>query len=236
LPGASVRFTIDNMKRWLPLLVLPALAGCIFGSGASSKVEKVPDELRRPRVVAPRVSDRHLFGEITRLRPGQWASYREGDRLLTLAAVGVAGDRVWIEVIEEGEPRQVSARLVSPDGVVHRAYYGEVYKDGSKSAVEPQILEQDGGVPPARLGETGRETSEETVVVAGRELRAQRVALRFEDLEGRLTQEVTLWHKDVPPVYAGSDAGGLVRRQTGSFRVELTGFGGDARPLLDLPR
>ena len=114
------------MRHWVLALALPALAGCIFGSGESSKATKVPEELKRPRIVAPKLPDRHLYGDVTRVRPGQWASYREGDRTLTLAAVGVAGDRVWIEVIEEGDPRLVSARLVSPDGVIHKAFYGEI--------------------------------------------------------------------------------------------------------------
>jgi hypothetical protein len=221
----------------LPLfLILPALAGCIFGSGKSSEATKVPEEMKHARPVAPKLPDRHLYGDVTRLKTGQWAGYREGERAFTLAAVGVAGDRVWIEVIEEGEPRQVSARLVSPDGVIHKAYYGEVSKDGQRSAVEPQTLEQDGTAAPARLGETGRETGEETVQVGGRELKAQRVKVRYEDLEGRLTEETTWWHKDVPPIYAGTDAGGLVRRRSGASTIELTGFGNDARPLLEVPR
>jgi hypothetical protein len=221
------------VTRIWAVLILSALAGC---SGAPSRATKVPEELRRPRLVAPKLPDRHLYGDVSKIRPGQWASYREGERTLTLAAVGVAGEQVWIEVIEEGEPRQISARLVSPDGVVHRAYYGEVSKDGHKSSVEPQTLEQDGGSAPARLGEVSRETGEETVVVSGHELKAYRIRVRYEDLEGRLTDEITLWHKDVPPIYAGTDQGGLVRRQNGSAKVELTGFGADARPLLDIPR
>ena len=223
------------MKKLLPLLALPALAGCIFGSGESSRVEKVPDELRRPRLVAPRVPDRHPYGDVTKLRPGQWASYQEDGRRITLAAVAAAGDAFWIEVIEEGEPRQVSARLVGPDGVVRKAYYGEISKDGIRSTIEPQPLEQNGAPLPARLNETRRETAEESVVVSGRELKARGVSLRFEDLEGRLTEEVTLWHPDVPPIYAGSAAGGLLRRKTGMSTVELAAFGADARPLLEIP-
>jgi hypothetical protein len=218
------------------LLILTALSGCIFGSGKSSEVTKVPEEMKRSRIVAPKLPDRHLYGDVTRLRTGQWASYREGSRTITLAAVGVAGDRVWIEVIDEGEPRQVSARLVSPDGVIHKAYYGEISRDGQRSALELQTLEQDSAAPPTRLGEAGRETGEETLGVGGHELRAQRVRVRFEDLEGRLTEETTWWSKDVPPIYAGTDAGGLVRRRTGTSTVELTGFGNDARPLLEIPR
>lgn len=224
------------MRRLLTLWTLSALAGCLSSGGEASRVEKVPDELQRPRVVAPKVADRHGFGDITKLRPGQWATYREGERSFTLAAVAAAGDSMWIELIEEGDPRLVSARLVSPDGVVRRAFYGEISKDGTKSAVEPQILEQDGVSAGGALRESNREVDQEKVTVAGRELLAHRVSVRFEDLEGRLVREVTLWHKDVPPIYAGGDAGGLVRRTTATSTVDLAGFGTDARPLLDLPR
>ncbi|MBV8881437.1 MAG: hypothetical protein JO332_15835 [Planctomycetaceae bacterium] len=223
------------LRRLGPLLILPCLAGCIFGGGASSRIEKVPEDLRQPRVVVPKAPDRHAYGDVSKLRPGVWATYREGARLLTLAAVAVEGDSVWIEVIDEGEPRQVSARLVGPDGIVRKAYYGEISRDGRRSSVEPQPLEQADIVPPSRLAETGRETGEESVVVSGKELRARRVSLRFEDLEGRLIQDVSLWHKDVPPLYAGGDDGGLVRRKAGTSVVELVDFGQDARPLLALP-
>jgi hypothetical protein len=220
------------MTRVLALGILAALIGC--SSGAASKVEKVPEELQRPRIVAPKVPDRHAYGDITKLRPGQWASYKEGERNFTLAAVAAAGDSMWIELIEEGDPRLVSARLVSPDGVVRKAFYGEIAKDGTRSSVVPQTLEQD-GAPPEGLRESSRETDQETVKVAGRELTAQRVSVRYEDLEGRIIREVTLWNKDVPPVYAGTDAGGLVRRTRATTTVELTGFGSDAKPLLNLP-
>ena len=221
--------------KWAPVLLL-LLGGCLFGGGEASRVEKVPDELLHPRMVIPKAPDRHPYGAIAKLKPGEWATYREGGRLLTIAAVAVEGDALWVEVVDEGEPRQVSARLVGPDGVVRKAYYGEISRDGRKSLVEAQALEQSAFLAAPRLSETARETGDESVVVGGRELRARRVALRFEDLEGRLVQDVSLWHQDVPKVYAGSDDGGLVRRRSGATPVELTAFGTDARPLLDLPR
>jgi hypothetical protein len=226
----------DYMKRWIPGVLLLGLAGCIFGSGESSRVEKVPEDLQRPRVVVPRAPDRHLYAGIAGVRPGAWATYREAGRALTLAAVAAEGDALWIEIIDEGEPRQVSARLVGPDGVIRKAYYGEVWKNGLRSAVEPQPLEQTDVPAPSRLSETGRETGEEAVTIAGRELRARRVSVKYEDLEGRLTQEVSLWHPEVPRLYAGSPDGGLVRRTAGASKVELAAFGADAKPLLDLPR
>jgi hypothetical protein len=219
----------------LPILSLLLAAGLVGCPGHASRIEKVPEEMLRPKVAAPKVADRHPFGDITKVRPGQWATYKDGERTFTVAAVAAAGDSLWIELIEEGDPRIVSARLVSPDGVVRKAYYGEISKSGGKSTVEPQLLEQDASAG-SGAKESGRETDEETVTVAGKELKARRVSLRFEDLEGRLTREVTLWHKDVPPVYAGSEDGGLVKRTTATSTVVLVGFGGDAKPLLDLPK
>jgi len=223
--------------RVLPLLLIAILCsgtpGC--GGGHASRIEKVPEGMMKPRIAAPKVTDRHPFGDITKLRPGQWATYKEGERTFTIAAVAAAGDALWVEVIEESDPRAVSARLVSPDGVVRKAYYGEVSKTGAKSTVEPQTLEQDASTA-SGAKESTREVDEETVTVAGKELKCRRVSLRFEDLEGRLTREVTLWHKDVPPVYAGSEDGGLVKKATSTSTVVLVGFGADAKPLLDLPK
>jgi hypothetical protein len=222
------------MKKFLAIaLAVAAPWGC--GTGEKSRIEKVPEEMLRAKVAAPKVSDRHSLGDVTKVRPGQWATYKEGERTFTVAAVAAAGDSVWIELIEEGDPRIVSARLVAPDGVVKKAYYGELSKGGMKSAVVLQTLEQDASSVGA-VKESSRETDEETVTVAGRELKCKRLSLRFEDLEGRLTREVTLWHKDVPPVYAGSEDGGLVKRATATSTVVLTGFGTDAQPLLDLPK
>jgi hypothetical protein len=224
------------MRKFAAILALTGLAGCLSSGGEKSRVEKVPENLLRPRVVAPKLPDRHPYGDVAALRPGQWVTYKEGERTFTLAVVAAAGDSLWIEFIEEGDPRLVSARLVSPDGVVRKAYYGEISKDGTKSTVEPQALEQDGSPTGGSLRESSREKDQEKVTVAGKELTAERLSLRFEDLEGRLLREVTLWHKDVPPVYAGSDLGGLIRKTTATSTVDLVGFGSDAKPLLDLPR
>src|SRR5258708_25269999 len=91
----------EGMRRWSPFLILPCLAGCIFGGGDYSRVEKVPDALQHVRPVVPRTPDRHAYGDITKLRPGAWARYRESGRLLTLAARAADGDALWIAGIDD---------------------------------------------------------------------------------------------------------------------------------------
>ncbi len=220
------------MRRFAVVLPwVPLLSGCfLFPSGESSRVGDVPEELKKSAVVAPAAADRHAYGGVARLKAGQWARYREGGAVLTLAVAGKEAGGVWVEVIEEGEPRLVSARLVTPEGVVKKAFYAEVSKD-SKTAAVPQDLRQWAGPAPA-LREASREGIEERVAVGGRDLAARGARVRSEDAEGRLVEEVSLWHPDVPPVYAGSDLGGLVRRRSGARAVELLDFGGDAKPLI----
>jgi hypothetical protein len=220
--------------RTFAFLALPVFFGSC--TGVHSQGEAVPEDLRRPRLVLPSLTDRHPYGEVTKLRVGQWATYREGDRTFTIAAVERDGDALWIEVIEEGEPRQVVARRVAPDGVVTKAFYGEIGKDGTKSTVEPLRLDQADGAQTTHLAERERETGEERVTIASRELKAHRIRIRREDLEGRLVEETLLYHPDVPPVHSGIEAGGLVRRRAGKSVIELTAFGGEARPQLQLPR
>ena len=211
----------------------PALSGCfLLPSGEGSRVRSVPDELRRPRLVVPLVSDFHSYGDPASVKVGQWVKVREGDRIVTVSIVEKDGEAVWFEVIDEGEPRQASARLVSVDGEVIRAFYCEISKPDEHSTVEPQELSQGAAPPMSDRTKVSEKRDGATVTVAGKELEAKRIKITYEDLEGRLTTDVSLWHSDVPPVYAGSDAGGLVRRQAGDDDVELLDFGTDATPIV----
>lgn len=215
------------------MAALGLLSAC--SSGESSRVEKVSDELQKPRLVVPRAPDRHPFAPIDKVHRGDWATYREGERRFTLTAGELEGDAMWIELVEEAEPRQVSARLVGIDGIVRKAWYGEVWKDGQRSTVEPQPLEQatpvPGDAPPASL-----EAVEVTIVAAGRELRAARQRWSTEDLEGRRSESELVWSGDVPSILAWSRYGGLVLRKSGGRTLELQAFGTEGRLLLDRPR
>lgn len=217
------------MARRIAVVMLLA-AGC---SGPASTTIAIPEHLREITRVVPSVPDRHPYGDAAKAKAGHWVRYREGTRTFTLAALAREGEDAWIEVIEEGEVRQASARLVAPDGSVKRAFYAEVSSDGPSKTVA-QALEQ---APPRRSKppEGTRETGEEKVKVGDRELAARRVRVRSEDLDGRLVEEVTLWHPDVPALYAGSADGGLVRRASGASLLQLEAFGADARPVVAIP-
>jgi hypothetical protein len=221
--------------KFLPLVLGILLSGCASGCGGhASRIEKVPEEMLRPKVAAPKVSDRHSFGDITKVRPGQWATYKDGERTFTVAAVAAAGDSLWIELIEESDPRLVSARLVSPDGVVRKACYGEISKSGVKSTVEPQTSSR---TPPRGAARRSR---------AGRRMRRRsrsRARAQVPAGVGPVRGPGRAADAGSDPVEQGRAAGlrgqrgqGLVRRTTATSTVTLVGFGADAKPLLEPPK
>jgi hypothetical protein len=208
------------------ILVSLGIGGC--SSGEASHLEEVPPNLRLITRVVPPAPDHYPFTDVSRVKVGQWARYQEGDRTWSLAAVSQEGADVWIEVVEEGEPREASARLVSPGGAVKKAFFREISKDGSGPVV-PQALEQSTPiVPPAPEG--ARDVADETLVVGGHEIRTKRVRTRVEDLNGRIQEETCWWSPEVPPLYAVSPEGGLVRRVAPRGTLTLLGFGTDAKP------
>lgn len=212
------------MKRALCMLML---SGC---GGAASVVDEVPPELRRTTAAVPAAGDRHPYADPSGVEPGRWATYREGGRTITLAVVGREAEGTWVEVIENGETRSASARLVAPDGTVRRAWYQE-----PGSTAQPQALDQRAAPAAAKLTETSREAGEERVKVGTRELVARRVRIRSEDLEGRIAEETWWWHPDVPPLYAGGEEGGLLRKVSSAGTIELLDFGAGAKPAVDRP-
>lgn len=210
------------MKRALCMLLL---CGC---PGAGSVIEDVPPELRRTSTLVPPVADRHPYADPSGVEPGRWAKYREKDRVFTLAVAGRDAEGTWIEVSEDGA---ASARLVAADGTVLKAFFQE---PGGPAREQP--LDQRAEPAAPKRTEAGREMDETAVKIGSRELTAKRARLRLEDLEGRLSRETWLWHPEVPPLYAGSDLGGLVRRESDQGRVELLDFGAGAKPAVARPK
>jgi hypothetical protein len=202
-----------------------ALGGCFFEGGESSRVLEA--EHRPSTAALPPAPDRHPYGDPAALKVGQWATYREGARELTIAVVGEEDGALWIEVIEEGEPRLASARLTARTGEVKRAWAGEAGGTGTRQGLAQSV-------PPSPS--PSGEAEEASARVGGRELKVRRVTRRAEDLEGRVLSELWDWSAEVPPLYAGSAHGGLVRREGKGLVVELLRFGSDARPSLARPR
>jgi hypothetical protein len=221
------------MFRGSFLLGLAALAAC--AGGESSRVEDVDPALKQRELVVPPVPDRFPYGDLRRTQVGDWVRVSEGPRTLTLQAVRKEARGLWVEVIDEGDPRQVSAQLVAEEGTVLAAFYGEL-SGSERSPVRPQALEQTSGGSGPRLTETERQIDQESVTVGEHLLQCRRVRVCLEDLEGHRILETTLWHPDVPPLYASSDAGGLVRKRSPKRSVDLLAYGRDAQPLLSLPR
>ncbi|HEX7900328.1 MAG TPA: hypothetical protein VF950_21350 [Planctomycetota bacterium] len=209
------------MKRALCILLL---AGC---GGASSVIEEVPPDLRKTTSVVPPLADRYPYADPSGVEPGRWAKYREGERVFTLAVAARVPEGTWMEVVEESA---ASACLVAPDGAVLKAYWQE---PGGPAREQP--LDQRAEPAAPKRAESSREVAEEKVKIGGRELAAKAVRLRLEDLEGRLVKETWVWHADVPPLYAGGELGGLVRRETSRGKVELLDFGAAAKPAVQRP-
>jgi hypothetical protein len=213
-----------------PILVLAVLlvslqCSCmLFATGRPSHVAEVKEAMKETDEHVPEVDDVHAFGLVYGMDVGAWATYQVKGRTITLAAAAAEWEDVWIEVIDETEPRSVSARLVSRHGKVLKAFF-RLLPDG---AVREQKLSQTPAKRKQHLEEVDREVRDEEVKIGERTLAAKRVTILWEDLDGRQTTEEALWSKEVPGLYAVSEYGGLVQRGD----VKLLRFGADAKPLI----
>ena len=226
--------------KWV-LLFLPVLSGCfLFRSTDGSSLETVPSHLKDERPQVPEVYDLHPYGSPALIPVGSWATYTltQGVEIqkVTLAAVTREEGGIWIEVIEEADPRRVSSRCVTPDGRVDKAWYVELRSDGTKIPPRPQPIIQFSEPPRPALTLRSREAHEEERRVAGTPLKVTVVRTSFEDLNGRTISEETVWCTAAPSLYAGSREGGLVRKSTEGLTVELAAFGTDAKPLVEIPK
>lgn len=221
--------------------LLPLLVGCgVFSSGPSSQTGDTPEHLRKVQVKVPVTYDVYPYGDIAALRPGQWARFRVTERgsttEITLAAAGREGEATWMEVVEEDEVRRVSARLVSADGLVLKAFYREIPKNGTPSAVFPQEITQRADAQRPPLMERSRAVEPHIGQAGGKAVPTFLVRIEYEDINGRVRAEEWEWSKEVPPIFDGAADGGLVRKKTETQSVELLEFGDGHKPLVEIPR
>ncbi len=227
------------MKGWS--VFLPLLAGCgIFSSGPSSKTGDTPEHLRMVQIKVPVTYDVYPYGDASAVHPGQWARFRVTERgsayEITLAAGAREGEGTWMEVIEEDEVRRVSARLVSADGTVLKAFYREMPRNGAASPVLPQEITQRADPQRPRMMERSRVVEKRDYQAGGRTIPTSSVKIEYEDINGRVRAEEWGWSKEVPPLFDGSEDGGLVRKRIETQTVELLEVGDGHKPLVEIPR
>jgi hypothetical protein len=206
-----------------------ALSGCfLFTTGASTQVEDVPESLKAYRPHVPAIGDHHPYGPPGALKAGAWARYRvarAGESALTIGVIRREGERAWIEVVEEGEVRRASARLVGPQGRIEKALFREIGPQGA-SEVAPQELTQEGEPDAPEPDAVTSERREMEVLGAKRVVVVVRATYRDEAL-GRAVVDESVWCADVPAVWGASEHGGLVSFAGGRerVRVELAAMG-----------
>lgn len=229
------------MRFLPPLAGLLLLNGCFFfGSGqASYSDSQIPDNLRRERIHAPEIPDHHPYGPVSGLKAGEWASYRvvEGAAtgVVTLGVVRVEADGAWIEVVEEGDLRRASARLVDAKGIVRKALYREATRKAASPVVPQPVGQSDAEEAPVAAAVSG----ETEVEISGTKIKAVKMSGRYQDdAIGRVFVEETLWSPSAPGLYAANAHGGLLRR-SGSRDgrvVELVKMGGGYEPVIPDPK
>lgn len=221
------------MKRFSPALLL-LLNGC-FSCGTVSHVQPVEDNLKIYRPAVPPLSDRHGSASLKDVKPGDWVRYqaaRNGNEItFTVGAVRVEGDSLWIEVVEEGDPKKVSLRRVGFDGTVLSARYQELPASGPASEVTDQPLSS--APDPEVRRPASVEEGLQKLTVGTREVPSAVVKQVFRDeAVGREYRIEEGWSKEVPALHESWEGEGLVYRTSPTESVRLLDWGTGYTPAL----
>ena len=221
-----------DMKRISPALILLVCGALACGTG--SHVQPVNPDLKVYRPAVPPLDSRHSSSKLDRVAPGTWARYHVAsdgnEATVTLGAVRVEGKSLWVEVVEEGDPRKASLRRITFAGEVASARYQEIPASGAPSEVADQPVSP--GVDPGSLrGPPARVKEEKRMIKVGDrtiEAKVYRKVYRDEAV-GREYEEEEAWSTEVPPLQenleiAGETAG-LIYRKTPSGAVDLVDWG-----------
>jgi hypothetical protein len=222
-----------DMKRFSPALLL-FLNGC-FSCGRVSEVQGVDPELKVYQPVVPLLADRHGSDRLDAVAPGAWVKYavtRDGGEVaITIGAVRVEDKALWIEVVEEGDPRKVSQRRVTFDGQVTAARFQEIPASGPASEIADQALspaEDEVRETPASVTEESRK-----VALAGKSIDVLVFRSVFrDDSVGREFEREEGWSKEVPPLLEHREGAGLVSRKSPGESVKLVDWGTGYVPLI----
>jgi hypothetical protein len=222
-----------RMKRFFPAALL-IFNGC-FSCGTASQVLKPDPELTVYRPAAPALEDRHPSSSLERVAPGAWVRYQVtkdgGDTTIILGAVRIEEKSLWIESVEEGDPRKASLRRVSFDGQVMAARYQEIPASAPASeVVNQQVLSAADSYrdPPAseKVSEEARQ-----VGAASPTVKIIRKVFR-DDSVGREYEEEEWWLDAIPPLLEGLEKAGLAYRKSTGVTIKALEWGTGYTPSI----
>lgn len=227
------------MKRFSPALLL-FLNGC-FSCGTASHVQPVDPNLTVYRPAVPPLADRHPSSRLDLVTPGTWVRYhltKDGNETtLTIGAVRVEDKSLWVEVVEEGDPRKASLRRISFEGEVLSARYQEIPASGPRSEIADQPLTP---APDILRDDPASVTEDKKSLKVGNgtlDVIVFRKVYR-DDSIGREYEEEEAWSKEVPALLeylaVGDPPGatGLVHRKTKTESVKLVDWGTGYAPAI----
>jgi hypothetical protein len=226
------------MKRFCFPAFLLLMNGC-FACGTGSRNEEVDPGLKVYRPAAPPLDDRHTSRRLDLVAPGTWISYRVSkdgnETTITLGAVRAEGNSLWIEVVEEGDPKTVSLRRISFGGEVLEARYQEIPATGPPSEVADQP------VSPGEAGDRSQPAqkieSKRKVKVGEREVEVLVIKNVYRDESvGREYEEEAAWTGEAPTILEfreiGGKPAGLVSRKSPTSSIHVVDWGTGYTPKI----
>src|SRR5262245_33409663 len=229
----------SDMKRiCFPALLL--LLNCCIACGTGSHVQPVDPGLKVYHPTVPALQDRHPSARLDQVAPGTWVRYRlskdGNETTVTLGAVRTEDKSLWVEVVEEGDPKKASLRRISFDGRIMEARFREIPASGPPSEIADQPASPGLDEQPSRGAPSSAKEEKKTLNVGPRSVEAmvfQRVF--WDESVGREYAEEEAWSKDVPPLL--EDLGidetvtGLVYRKAPALSTVLVEWGTGYTPV-----
>ena len=229
-----------DMKRICFPALLLLLNGC-FACGTGSHVQPVDPGLKVHQPTVPALPDRHLSTRLDLVAPGTWVRYRQSkdgyETTVTLGAVRTEDQSLWVEVVEDGDPKKASLRRIAFDGRVLEARFREIPSSGPPSEIADQPASPGPDDEPSRVAPSGAKDEKKTLTVGARSVEARVFQRVFRDESvGREHAEEEAWSKDVPPLLEDLEIDGavtgLVYRKAPALSNVLVEWGTGYTPLI----
>lgn len=213
-----------KIARIISLAVILSLTGCsiLFNVFRTSPgVER--GSAIQAEGYAPAAGDRFAYGSPAGCRAGDWVKYRiAADKEIRIAVKEIKDDIAQIEIVEtNGEKTTTLLQDVAPDGAVVRSLFSADGKDPVPQKIERRNREAKGEWP--KIEELSVENA--AVSISGANIDALKVEEMRTSEDGKTHFETAWWSANIPPLFASSAKGGLVKRVSGKDEILLIGFG-----------